>query len=416
MPDAAPQTNYSQKLSVLIDGYHGYHTPKRRVATAEIFEVFLSEKLKTILRILEERYSEWINHKKNLHLIMPLSVVIKNLTASFEFVTYEKSQRHFFLHEYRFPWPGVEDKLYKMDYNLLQYISMLVDKLSHFEQESTLRFENLGNIVVVLKDKLSERKRFIYEINEKLAPVNRLLDESIRQIRERHISEETFRNMEKAMSLFPDRMNTFMEIFGAFQRYSAYYVHVTDNIPLVDFFSLAFLFLLKYKQYTQMLQQYLNRAAFETDEEKEGEAYLRERVDKAPDFNRLAVMLNEAKQIAEKKQSVMKEKEKIMSMATEQFRIALRMERDFRFEEAIAYCQRTLSIDKDYTDAMEAMERIRKKWKVFSVFSKARKKLEEGNVEKAKSLLAKVLKNVPEFEEAKTLLQQLEQGGAGEKK
>ena len=234
MAQGVPSINYFQKLSTLIEGYKGYRSPRIRIATTELYEAFLSEKLKTILRIIEDKYNELINEKRNLQLLIPLSNIIKNLTDSFHYVTYERSQRRFFLHEYRFQWPGVEENLYKIDFIILQYVSMLVDKISHFEEESKKRFEDFIPIVLMFREKLSERKKFIYGINEKLAPVNQLLNDSLREIRDRHITEETFKNISKAIELFPDRLNTYMDLFEAIHRYSSYYVRINENIPLID--------------------------------------------------------------------------------------------------------------------------------------------------------------------------------------
>ena len=99
MTQSTPQTNHLKRLSTLIDGYHGYRSTHQRVATSELFEAFLSEKLKTILKIIEDKYADMASDKKNLHLLIPLSNIVKNLTDAFHYATYERSQRIFFLSE-----------------------------------------------------------------------------------------------------------------------------------------------------------------------------------------------------------------------------------------------------------------------------------------------------------------------------
>ncbi|MBN1521453.1 MAG: hypothetical protein JW928_02880 [Candidatus Aureabacteria bacterium] len=408
MAQDASSINYLQKLSTLIEGYQGYRSPKQRIATAELFEAFLCEKLKTILKIIEERYNDLINEKKNLNLLIPLSNMIKNLTDSFHYATYERSQRLFFLHEYKFFWPDIEENLCKIDYTILQYISMLVDKISRFEEESKTRFEDFSAIILMFRDKLSDRKKFIYGINEKLVPVNQLLHSSINDLRERHISELTFKNISKAIELFPDRINTYMDLFQAIYRYSSYYLRVNENIPLMDFFETAKLFISKYKQYINLLQQFLKRVRFETDDEKECEAYLQERIIKAPDFEKLLETLEYAHHAAEKKQAQRKEKEEIIRKATVEYQRGLKFEKELRFVEAIALYQITLSIDDKYPEAIEGTERCKKKQKALPAFIKAQKKIYLGQISRAVSLLRKVLKKAPEFEEARAILEKLE--------
>ncbi|MCK5707340.1 MAG: hypothetical protein KAI43_06765 [Candidatus Aureabacteria bacterium] len=398
-------TDYFQKLSMLIDGYQGYRSPKKRLATSSIFEAFLSEKLKAILKIVEDRYNEQINEKKNLHLLLPLSNIIKNLTDCFQFTTYERSQRYFFLHEYKFAWEGVENMLYKIDYLILQYISMLVDKISRFDDESKKHFEDFVQVALMFREKLSERKKLVYEINQRLVPINQLLNNSIRNIRERHITKATFNDIEKAIKMYPKRLNTYIDIFEAIQRYITYYVRLNENIPLIDFYDTAMLFVTKYREYMFMLVVFLDDYTFDTDEEKECEAYLIERRDKAPDFDKLIASLEASKNHARIKQAERKQKEEIIQQATVEFKKGLRFEKEFRYVEAIALYQKTLSIDKEYIDAFEAIDRCKSKNKAFSLFLKAQKKIKAGNFERAKSLLLKTLKKAPKFDEAKKLLE-----------
>ncbi len=400
-------SDYKNRLSTLIEGYEGYESTSKRKKTCEVFEAFVREKLRIIHRILEDRYNEFLKEKKNLHLLIPLSGLIKNFVDSNQYISFEKKERMFFFNEYRFPEDFKVENLYLLDFQILQQMSIIVDKITHFEEESKNKFEKLLTATLVLKKKLSDRKNLIYGINEKLIPVNKLIHSIVQDIRERRISDETCNNIQQAIKMFPMRLNTYMEIFHAFFVYSSFYTKVHENIPLLDFFDQSKLFVKKYSQFVNHIKDFISKYNFSTEEEIECRDYLVEKLAKVPNFYELEKEIDAVKKEAEMKQARRRHEEEIIRKATIEYNRGLKFENEMRYVEAIALYEKTLSIDDKYMEAKEAIERCKKKKKALPYYVKATRKLQIGQIKKAISLLNKALKKAPEFQEAKDLLEKL---------
>lgn len=400
------------RLWRLIDGYAGYATPGTRTRTCEVFESFLAEKVILVHSFLDKKFREYSSNKETRDLLLPLSESLKILSESTPLLEYDRKKLFHFFEEFRIPKER-EEKLYFTDFDLLKKLGQTVDQICSVHLAADNKFIDLNENLAGLKEHLSTRHQDINELGEIL---KRRFEEHgmiLRYIRNRKANVQTYDNLKVYLDKYSDHLFSMRETLDCFRNSSSNFLNLSGNLPMISLYKEALLFLDQYEKLIHRLNKFLEGYDINSPEEDACIDDMKKRISLCPDFKKERLFLLTSIKRIEDRKAMLKMGAGNIQKAETLFESGRELEKKLDLDGALNFYQSALKVDPELEGCIQAVERCNLKKKFVDDFQKANKMFASGSLADAKSLYQKILKKVPDFEEASEMLNRIMSVEAG---